>query len=68
MELPSINQMTSTPLGSAVLVGALVSVYLMLLSINSHLPSVLLLSGGIAYLFYNVQNRCPVPLTPVKNN
>lgn len=66
--MPSINQMTTTPLGSAILVGAIVSVYLMLISINSHLPSILLLSGFIAYLFYNVQNRCPVPLTPVKNN
>jgi hypothetical protein len=63
----SFNQLTSTlntPIGIGIFAALVTMVYLILMSINSYLPPVLLLSVTIGYIVYYIQSKCgqcPVP-------
>jgi len=56
--------MVNTPIGIGVFAGVVTMLYLILMSINSYLPPVLLLSLTIGYIVYYVQKscgQCPLP-------
>jgi hypothetical protein len=48
----------NTPLGIGVFAGIVTMAYLILMSINSYLPPVLLMSFTIGYIVYYVQGNC----------
>lgn len=51
----------NSPMGMSIFAGVVTMIYLILMSINSYLPSVLLLSVGMGYIVYYVQRNCPNP-------
>jgi hypothetical protein len=59
----SIMSRSSSPLWVGLAVGLVMVLYLVLMSINSYLPSVLLISAIVGYFVYYVQSRaqqaCP---------
>ena|SRR5438552_1523761 len=48
----------NTPVGIGVFAGIITMAYLILMSINSYLPPVLLMSFTIGYIVYYVQGNC----------
>jgi hypothetical protein len=64
LNLDAIFGFINTPIGIGVFAGLATMVYLILMSINSYLPPVLLLSLTIGYIVYYVQRNCPQTLQP----
>lgn len=58
LDLTQIFNLTNSPIGIGVFAGVVTMLYLFLMSINSYLPSVLLLSCTIGYIVYYIQNKC----------
>jgi hypothetical protein len=58
--MPSVVTVPSSasPIGIAIYMSLIVFTYLLLMSINSYVPAVLLLSGFVGYTFYNLQQQC----------
>jgi hypothetical protein len=59
----SIIGMVNSPIGLGFFAGGMTMVYLTLMSINSYLPSILILSLTIGYLVYYLQRTCPIRAT-----
>lgn len=53
-----ITNTLNTPIGIGIFSALVTMVYLILMSINSYLPPVLLLSVTIGYIVYYVQSKC----------
>jgi len=58
-----LNFNHKTPLGLSIMVSLGMMVYLILMSYNIYLPTILLLSCGVGYIIYSVQskNMCVMP-------
>lgn len=63
LSFDSILGIVNSPIGLGFFAGAMTMVYLTLMSINSYLPSILILSLTIGYLVYYLQRTCPVRST-----
>ena len=61
-DLNSFFQLINSPIGVGVFAGSLTLIYLVLMSINSYLPPILILSTTIGYIVYHFQKNCPVPI------
>ena len=58
ISLDQITNTLNTPLGIGIFAGFVTMFYLVLMSINSYLPPVLLMSLTIGYIVYYVQKNC----------
>ncbi len=50
----------NSPVGIGIFAGGLTMVYLTLMSINSHLPPILILGLVVGYMVYYLQTNCPI--------
>ena len=58
INLSGILDYVNNPIGIGAFAGAVTMLYLILMSINSYLPPVLLLSLTVGYIVYRVQRNC----------
>lgn len=49
-----------SPIGTSIMVGVIILIYMMLMSISVYLPPILLICGLVSYIVYVAQKKCDI--------